>query len=140
MYSSLQSLIIIIYLYNIFIISITLKAIGVIGSPIATTTTVEICSIECIPIESCSSDILLHFPYDEHLNDVTCNQAQSVQCGSGNVVLVTDEVRGKVAKFNGDAFLKVPFIERFFCRNNVTKFSISFFFKPTSGILFFTSF
>ena len=77
--------------------------------------------------------MLLHFPYDQHLNDVTCNKAQSVQVGKGKVVLVEDKIRGKVAKFNGKGYLEVPFIRTYFAGNTVTEFSISLFFKATSG-------
>ena len=100
----------------------------------------EFCS--CVPdadvtVQPCDSDMLLHFPYDEHLNDVTCNKAISVQVGSGKVILIADDVRGKVAKFNGNGYLEVPFIRGYFGGNTVTKFSFSFFFKATSGNLHF---
>ena len=77
--------------------------------------------------------MLLHFPYDKHLDDVTCKKAKSDQVGSGKVVLVDDIVRGKVAAFNGKGYLEVPFIRTYFAGNTVTEFSISLFFKATSG-------
>ena len=50
--------------------------------------------------------MLLHFPFDSHLNDVTCMKALSQKLGAGTVTLVTDASRGKVASFNG-AYLDV---------------------------------
>ena len=77
--------------------------------------------------------MLLHFPYDNHLDDVTCKKAKSDQVGSGKVELVEDAVRGTVASFDGKGYLEVPFIRTYFAGNTVVEFSISLFFKATSG-------
>lgn len=89
--------------------------------------------ISPITVEPCQNEMLLHFPYDKHLNDVTCNKAQSVQVGKGKVILVEDEQRGKVAKFNGNGYLEVPFMRNYFAGNRIDTFSISFFYKAISG-------
>ena len=59
---------------------------------------------------TCADDLLLHFPYDNHYNDVTCHQAIATQYGSG-VSIQFDSVRkGNVACFTGDTHFEVCFL------------------------------
>ena len=44
--------------------------------------------------------MLLHFPFNNHLHDVTCNKAISSKYGQGTVTLVNDAIRGTVAHFD----------------------------------------
>ena len=56
---------------------------------------------------TCSDDLLLHFPYEDHYNDVTCHKAIATQYGDG-VSLEADAVRGgNVACFTGDTHFEV---------------------------------
>ena len=55
---------------------------------------------------SCDDSMLLHFPFNNHLNDVTCNKAISSTYGQGTVSLVTDANRGTVANFT-NGYLEV---------------------------------
>ena len=55
--------------------------------------------------DSCSSDMLLHFPFDDHFNDVTCNRAVSTVYGG--VSIENDTMRGNVACFNESDHLVV---------------------------------
>ena len=55
--------------------------------------------------------MLLHFPFDNHLNDVTCNKAYSSTYGQGTVTLVQDATRGTVASFN-NGYLEVSTIDQ----------------------------
>ena len=58
-------------------------------------------------IPTCSDDLLLYFPYEEHYNDVTCHKAIATQYGGG-VSLVADAERGgNVACFTGDTHFEV---------------------------------
>ena len=47
--------------------------------------------------------LLLHFPFDEHLNDVTCNRIPADEYG--DVQLSDDAILGKSAYFDGRRFL-----------------------------------
>ena len=53
--------------------------------------------------------MLLHFPFDNHLNDVTCNKAISSKYGQGSVTLVNDVDRGTVASFD-NGYLEVSIV------------------------------
>ena len=58
-------------------------------------------------IESkCDTDPLLHFPYDEHLDDVTCRNAQAQKYGSGRIVFRSSGSR-KFICLLGDAHMEV---------------------------------
>ena len=52
--------------------------------------------------------MLLHFPFDNHLNDVTCTKAISSIYGKGTVALAKDGTR-TVASFK-NAYLEVRII------------------------------
>ena len=52
--------------------------------------------------------MLLHFPFDDHFDDVTCNHAKTTKYGPGQVTLVWDDERNStVASFDGRARLEV---------------------------------
>ena len=55
---------------------------------------------------NCSSDLLLHLPFDDHFNDITCNKAIATRYGKG-VSIVNDPEKGHVAFFNGHGYLEV---------------------------------
>ena len=57
--------------------------------------------------DACSGDLLLHFPFDDNFNDVTCRHAAGHVYGSGVVRIVDDAQRGKVALFDGAARIEV---------------------------------
>ena len=70
-------------------------------------TTVVVVSV----IPSCSDDLLLYFPYEEHYNDVTCHHAIATQYGS-DVSLQFDAVRnGHVACFGGESHFEVSHLQ-----------------------------
>ena len=56
---------------------------------------------------NCTSDMLLHFPFDDHFNDVTCTGAISTV--HGDVSIENDAMRGNVACFNGTDHLVVSY-------------------------------
>ncbi|KAK2186747.1 hypothetical protein NP493_190g03002 [Ridgeia piscesae] len=94
---------------------------------------------ECVQvgeiIPSCSDDLLLYFPYEEHYNDVTCHHAIATQYGS-DVSLQFDAVRnGHVACFGGESHFEVSFLRTWFAQNNVDKFSIAVYFKRNDNDL-----
>ena len=60
-----------------------------------------------VVIPVCTDDLLLHFPYDDHFNDVTCHHAIGTKYGAGVVSIVNDTERGRVAWFDGNARLEV---------------------------------
>ncbi|KAK2181973.1 hypothetical protein NP493_373g02056 [Ridgeia piscesae] len=72
---------------------------------------------------SCSSDMLLHFPFDDHFNDVTCNHAISTVYGG--VSIENDTIRGNVACFNTSDHLVVAFMRNWFAGRDVDAFSIA---------------
>ena len=60
----------------------------------------------------CTDDMLLHFPFDDHFNDVTCNHAVTTKYGPGQVRLVWDSDRNStVASFDGRARLEVRYTQ-----------------------------
>ncbi|KAK2174411.1 hypothetical protein NP493_806g00001, partial [Ridgeia piscesae] len=81
-------------------------------------------------IPTCSSDLLLHFPYEDHYNDVTCHQAIATQYGAG-VYRKYDENRSG----------NVSFLRTWFAQNEVNNFSIAVWFQregslsPTAAIV-----
>ena len=61
---------------------------------------------------TCADDLLLHFPYNDHYNDVTCHKAIATLYGDG-VSLVADANRpGKVACFTGQTHFEVTVTSR----------------------------
>ena len=56
---------------------------------------------------SCSDDLLLYFPYDKNLDDVTCHHAKGYSYGDGKVRIVNDDDRGMVAAFDGESRVEV---------------------------------
>ena len=72
-------------------------------------TTVDATSLFVLVYPMCSDDLLLHCPFVNHLNDVTCHHAESTLCGpEGGVKLVYDNYLDRnVACFNGSAYLDV---------------------------------
>ncbi|KAI0239669.1 hypothetical protein LSAT2_009631 [Lamellibrachia satsuma] len=80
-------------------------------------------------IPTCSDDLLLYFPYEDHYNDVTCHHAIATQYGS-NVNIKNDPDRnGNVACFSGDTHFEVSFLRTWFADNNVDQFSIAVWFQ-----------
>lgn len=73
--------------------------------------------------------MLLYFPFDEDLNDHSCNKAVSQQTSEASVVLAEDPVRGTVAFFNGASSLHVGFIYNYFADRLVTTWSVTLWFK-----------
>ena len=55
----------------------------------------------------CEDNLLLHFPFENSFDDVTCHGAVATKYGSGSVELITDPVHGNVASFDGSAYLEV---------------------------------
>ena len=58
-------------------------------------------------LQACGDDLLLHFPFDDHFDDVTCHHAQGFPYGEGTVTLVNDPDRGMVAHFDGSSRIEV---------------------------------
>ncbi|KAI0208076.1 hypothetical protein LSAT2_007249 [Lamellibrachia satsuma] len=81
--------------------------------------------------DSCSSDMLLHFPFDDHFNDVTCNRAVSTVYGG--VSIENDTMRGNVACFNETDHLVVDFMRHWFAGRDVEAFSISVWVRREPG-------
>ena len=77
---------------------------------------------------TCSDDLLLHFTYEEHFNDVTCHHAIATMYGPGTATLVTDGAHTAV-RFDGSSYFEVgaimnvvgmtdePISVRFACKN-----------------------
>ena len=55
----------------------------------------------------CSDELLLWFPFDDNFNDMSCHKAIANRYGDGSVTLVDDPEHGKVAAFEGHAYLEV---------------------------------
>ena len=54
--------------------------------------------------------MLLHFPFNEHFNDVTCKRAQGHVYGPGNATIVYDAILGvNVVEFDGNSRIEVCF-------------------------------
>ena len=51
--------------------------------------------------------LALHFPFNTNLKDVSCNMAGWHKVGLGNIAIVEDMERGKVARFDGQTALEV---------------------------------
>ncbi|KAK2174415.1 hypothetical protein NP493_806g01009 [Ridgeia piscesae] len=73
------------------------------------------CPVEQI-IPSCSDDLLLYFPYEDHYNDVTCHHAIATQYGS-DVSIVA-----------------IAFLRTWFAENNVDKFSVAVWFQRAGAL------
>ncbi|KAI0209107.1 hypothetical protein LSAT2_006170 [Lamellibrachia satsuma] len=90
----------------------------------------------CVQISTvapeCVDDMLLHFPFDDHFDDVTCNHAKTTKYGPGQVTLVWDDERNStVASFDGRARLETRFLYNWFAGRNIHHFSITMWFKAT---------
>lgn len=62
--------------------------------------------IETGRISDCGG-LALQLPFDSDINDARCNQAQSLEVGSGVINFVDDPERGRVAHFDGSTALEV---------------------------------
>ncbi|KAI0239670.1 hypothetical protein LSAT2_009632, partial [Lamellibrachia satsuma] len=91
------------------------------------TTTTETTTTTVIP--TCSDDLLLYFPYEDHYNDVTCHHAIATQYGIDVSRVFDSERRGNVACFGGQTHFEVAFLRTWFAENNVDQFSIAVWFK-----------
>ena len=58
-------------------------------------------------IPTCADDLLLHFPYDNHYNDVTCHHAIATQYGTGVSIRFDSDRNGNVACFTGGTHFEV---------------------------------
>ena len=90
----------------------------------------------CVPdgdLEACDSDVLLYYPFDEDLNDHSCNRAVSTQTSEASVVLAQDAERGTVAKFNGASSLHVGFLYNYFADRYVKQWSMPVWMKRTGN-------
>ena len=61
----------------------------------------------------CVDNLLLHFPFENSFDDVTCHGAVATMYGTGSVELVKDPVHGTVASFDGNAYLEVLYDKKF---------------------------
>ena len=61
-------------------------------------------------IPHCEDDLLLHFPYEDHYNDVTCHHAIATQYGDGVSLQYDAERQGNVACFTGETHFEVNVI------------------------------
>ncbi|KAI0218126.1 hypothetical protein LSAT2_030156 [Lamellibrachia satsuma] len=78
---------------------------------------------------TCRDDLLLHFPYEDHYNDVTCHHAIATQYGS-DVRRTFDAVRNSnVACFGGNSHFEVSFLRTWFAENSVDRFSVAVWFQ-----------
>ncbi|KAI0222915.1 hypothetical protein LSAT2_025828 [Lamellibrachia satsuma] len=88
---------------------------------------------ECVQvgeiIPTCSDDLLLYFPYEDHYNDVTCHHAIATQYGTDVSRVFDSERRGNVACFGGQTHFEVAFLRTWFAENNVDQFSIAVWFQ-----------
>ncbi|KAI0236872.1 hypothetical protein LSAT2_012642 [Lamellibrachia satsuma] len=80
-------------------------------------------------IPTCSDDLLLYFPYEDHYNDVTCHHAIATQYGSNVDILPDADRNSNVACFSGDTHFEVSFLRTWFANKNVDKFSIAVWFQ-----------
>ncbi|KAK2189371.1 hypothetical protein NP493_108g03006 [Ridgeia piscesae] len=58
----------------------------------------------------CDDDLLLHFPYEDHYNDVTCHQAIATQYGVGVSLQFDVDRKSNVACFTGGTHFQVVMI------------------------------
>ena len=56
---------------------------------------------------TCTDNLLLHFPYEEHYNDVTCHQAIATKYGEGVSIRHDSDRAGNVACFTGQTHFEV---------------------------------
>ncbi|KAI0207198.1 hypothetical protein LSAT2_008126 [Lamellibrachia satsuma] len=89
---------------------------------------IDTCEVD----HKCDDDLLMHFDFDNGFVDV-CHDAIAEKSGEGTVKLVTDTYRGKVARFAGNGYLKVPFLETWFPINEVDTFTVSLWYKILDG-------
>ena len=60
--------------------------------------------------ETCKSDPMLHFPYDDHFNDVSCNRALSTTYGDLHGATLHKQGNHKFVCFAGKTNFEVQFI------------------------------
>ncbi|KAI0236837.1 hypothetical protein LSAT2_012606, partial [Lamellibrachia satsuma] len=116
---------------------------------------------DCLPVSqiepTCADNLLLHFPYEDHYNDVTCHHAIATKYGEGVSIRYDSDRRGNVACFTGDFLLGeftktnesrisetsrtcavvttaittpvVPFMRTWFANNKVNQFTVTVWFK-----------
>ena len=58
-------------------------------------------------IPQCEDDLLLHVPYEDHYNDVTCHHAVATQYGDGVSLQFDPGRNGNVACFTGGIHFEV---------------------------------
>lgn len=82
--------------------------------------------------EECTDEegLLLHFPFDEHLNDVTCDRIPTDEYG--DVQLSDDAPMGKSAYFDGHSLLLVNYMTNIFNRVSVDHFTVALWFKTAA--------
>ena len=79
-------------------------------------------------IPHCEDDLLLHFPYEDHYNDVTCHHAIATQYGDGVSLQYDAERQGNVACFTGGTHFEVILVFTFastqYDKYNVVSYSV----------------
>ena len=60
----------------------------------------------------CEDGLLLDFPFHSNFDDVTCHHANAYSYGDGKVRIVDDNVRSRVAEFDGESHLQVCHFSR----------------------------
>ena len=58
-------------------------------------------------VPTCADNLLLHFPYEDHYNDVTCHHAIATKYGEGVSIRYDSDRRGNVACFTGGTHFEV---------------------------------
>jgi hypothetical protein len=79
----------------------------------------------------CDPDMLLFFPFDEDLNDHSCNRAAATQTSVESVLLTNDAERGTVAFFGGASSLHVGFLYNYFADQFISEWSVAAWVKRT---------
>jgi hypothetical protein len=87
------------------------------------------CSIAFL--DPCDPDVLLYFPFDEDLNDHSCNKAAATQTSDESVVLADDPERGTVAFFAGASSLHVGFLYNWFADQFISEWTVAVWVKRT---------
>ena len=70
--------------------------------------------------ETCKSDPMLHFPYDDHFNDVSCNRALSTTYGDLHGATLHKQGNHKFVCFAGktnfEVFDTVHYLFKLYCK------------------------
>ena len=74
---------------------------------------------------TCSDDLVLHFTYEEHFNDMTCNHAIATMYGHGTATLVTDGNHTAV-RFDGRSYFEVGATKDVASRDNDVFISVRY--------------